>query len=60
MRHRQLEISHHLLTKRGSNLNKTPRMAEFISRFRSRAESEPTWGISLDDMEAPDIKVEKL
>lgn len=51
----RIALTSKLLTKRGSNLNKTPKMAEFIKRFEDKVYANPSWGLDSDDMVAPDF-----
>ena len=53
-------LTNKLLTKRGSNLNKTPKMAEFMKRFEDKVYDNPDWGLDSDDMIAPNIDILKF
>lgn len=59
-RFNRIFLAHRLLTKRGTQLNKTPKMSEFIYRFQAKLAKNPHWGVKLEDMTGPDIDIMRL
>jgi len=59
-RFNRVALTNKLITKRGTNLNKTPKMSEFIKRFEDKIYKNPDWNIDRDDMVGPDIDIMKF